>query len=113
MKVGEKINHESFVKTHRQFDDMQGLVNAIRNLAVVWSWGAHAWTKMNEYCLRFKVQGHHHKGHVYIVVNGGDTFDIYLTTSNRKITKILTDIYLDSLIDVIDREVERVPEYEY
>lgn len=111
MKVGEKIDHASFVKTHVPFGSMQELANALRRNQKVWSWGAHAWTKMNENCLRFMVQGHHHKGHIYLVVNGSDLFDIYLTTSRGMIKKIHTDIYLDMLVDVIDVDVEKIPAY--
>lgn len=111
MKVGQKIDHASFTKTHREFYSMQELVNTIQRLAAVWSWGAHAWTKMNSHCLRFMVQGHHHKGHVYIVVNGDDLFDIYLTTSRGTIKHIMTDIYVDMLIETIDEKVERIPAY--
>ena len=111
MKIKEKIDHNAFIETHREFDTMQDLVNAIRTNAVIWSWGAHAWTKMNDFCLRFKVQGHHHNGHVYIVVNGADLFDVYLTTSRGTIKNIFTDIFVDCLIDTIDNAVERIPSY--
>ena len=113
MKVGEKIDFQSFTKTHREFYSMQELVNAIlvNHIEKVWSWGAHAWTKMNDYCLRFMVHGHHHHGHVYLVVNGGDLFDVYLTTSRGKIKDIMTDIFIEDLVDVIDRKVERIEAY--
>lgn len=111
MKIGEKIDCKSFVTSHRPFDDMNGLVNAIRRNMIVWSWGANNWTKMNDYSLRFTVNGHHFKGHIYLVVNGSDLFDIYLTSNRGNIKDILTDIYLEDLIDVIDRRIERIPEY--
>lgn len=111
MKVGEKIDHKVFTDTHRRFDDVQGLVNAMRRNQKVWSWGAHAWTRMNEYCLRFMVQGHHHKGHVYLVVNGSDLFDAYLTSSQGTIKDIITDLYLEDLIDAVDAKVERIEAY--
>ena len=111
MKIGQKIDHNSFTKTHREFYSQQELVNAIRRNAKVWSWGAHAWTKMNEYCLRFMVQGHHHRGHVYIVVNGSDLFDIYLTTSRGTIKHIMNDVFVEDLVRTIDEKVERIPAY--
>jgi hypothetical protein len=111
MQVGQKIDASFFMSGHRPFDDMQGLVNAVRPNPVVWSWGAHAWTKMNDFCLRFKVNGHHHKGYVYLVVNGSDLFDIYLTKNNDKITKIIDDVYIENLIRSIDEAVERLPSY--
>ena len=111
MKVGEKIDHNSFTKTHREFYSMQELANVLRRNQKVWSWGAHAWTKMNDYCLRFMVQGHHHHGHVYLAVNGGDLFDVYLTSNRGKIKEIITDIFIEDLVDVIDEKVERIDSY--
>ena len=57
------------------------------------------------------VSGHHHKGHVYIVLAGDDTFTLYLTTSKGTIKKIVEMVYIDELIDRIDVEVERIKEY--
>jgi len=111
MKINDTIDFQSFTKTHRQFHSMQELVNALRITPAVWSWGAHDWTKMNKSCLRFKVQGHHHKGYVYLVVNGADLFDVYLTTSQGTIKHIMTDVYYDDLISVIDLKVEYIDEY--
>jgi hypothetical protein len=108
-----KIDWKSFATdgNHRSFDDMEGLVGVLRRHQTVWSWGAHAWTKMNDYCLRFKVQGHHHYGHIYLVVNGRDLFDIYLTSLRGTVREHIEDVYLDSLIEVIDDKVERIAAY--
>jgi len=115
MELGKKIDHENFTKGHRPFDDMNGFVNAIRRngIFILWSWGAHAWTKMNAYCLRFMVSGNHHKGHVYIVVNGADLFDAYLTTSRGTIKSIEKDIYIEDFIDRLDSKIERIDAYKY
>lgn len=105
------IDHNSFLATHRPFDDMQGLVNSLRRLQTVWSWGAHGWTRMNSHCLRFMVRGHHHKGHVYLTVNGSDLFDVILTSSRGTIKQTVTDVFVDDLVDTIDTLVERIPAY--
>jgi hypothetical protein len=63
--------------------------------------------------IRMRVSGNHHKGYVYIFLNGMDLFDVYLTTLQNKI-KIRTDemgIYFDQLVEWIDDRVERIPEY--
>ena len=60
---------------------------------------------------RFAVQGHHHKGHVYVVLAYDDTFTIYYTTLKGVIKDIQCGIYIDQLIEVIDRKVEYVPIY--
>lgn len=105
------INAAEFLETHRPFGDMQGLVNSLRRLQTVWSWGAQGWTRMNANCLRFAVKGHHHRGHVYLAVNGGDLFDVYLTTSRGTIKHTVIDLFLEDLVDAIDVLVERIPEY--
>ncbi len=111
MNVGDKINIEEFNTGHREFLGMQEFVQNIARLRKVWSWGAHAWTKMNDYCLRFKVNGNHFSGHVYLVVNGADLFDVYYTTTRGTIKMIDNDIYLDMLLDTIDKKVEWIEDY--
>lgn len=77
-----------------------------------WSWGANAFVTVKTKALRFKVNGHHHKGHVYLSVNGCDLFDVVLTSTMGTVKKVMTDIYFDDLFDRIDVEIERIPEYQ-
>jgi len=107
----QNIKNIDFSKGHREFHGMQEFVNVIRKTQIVWSWGAHNWTKMSKFVLRFTVNGHHHKGHIYISVNGADYFDIYLTTNRGNIVEIIRDIDISSIIGVIDDRIERIPEY--
>ena len=95
----------------REFDQTE-LVNAIRRSVKVMSWGCHAWTVYKKLVLRFKVEGNHHKGHVYISLNFMDTFDIHLTSTHGNIKKKIEGIYIDQLIDVLDKEIEYIPEYQ-
>jgi hypothetical protein len=108
MMVGEKIDCSTFLKGYRPFEDMQGLVNAMRKNTIVWCWAADKFTKMNDFCLRFAVNGHLHKGHVYVVVNSADLFDLFITSNRGKIKTIINDVYLGDLIDTIDNNVETV-----
>lgn len=75
------------------------------------SWGAHAFTRIGKKALRFKVNGHHHKGHVYISVNGSDLYDVHIATLQGTILKEINDLYFDMLFDAIDKEIEYIPEY--
>jgi hypothetical protein len=107
MKVGDNIlEHLDEFKKGREWDQTE-LVNAIRGLQVVWCWGPQAWTTMNKFALRFKVNGYLHKGHVYLSVNASDLFDVTLTTMRGKIISITTDIYVSELVSTIDGLVER------
>ena len=76
-----------------------------------WSWGAHAFTRIGKKALRMTVQGHHHKGHVYICVNGKDLYDVYLCSNRGNIKEVINDIYVEDLFDVMDAKIERIPEY--
>jgi hypothetical protein len=93
------------------------LINLLKSSGVIMmSWGAdgfmidqHKTPRM----FRMTVRGNHHKGYVYIFLNGMDLFDVYLTDYKGKI-KDRTDemgIYFDQLVDWIDEKVERIPEY--
>lgn len=96
---------------YRDFNDMQALVSAIARTMKVMSWGAHAWTRMSNKLLRFKVQARRHKGHIYIGVNGSDLFDVFLTSTHGRVIKEFKDVYLEDLVTTIDNEIERIPEY--
>lgn len=94
--------------TQRTFDPSE-LVNALRGNMTVWSWGAHAWTKNEENTmLRFTVNGHHHKGHVYITLAWNDTFTVTLTSNRGNVKHSMENVYIDMLIDVIDDKVEYI-----
>ena len=81
-------------------------------LNILWSWGFNS-PKALENGLMFKVQGFIFKGWVKIVYNEGtDLFDISLLTSKMETKKEITGIYFDELVEMIDNEVEKVPNYE-
>jgi len=98
------------------FDELISLLK--NDIRIFWSWGVPSKSfvvdKINyPTMVRFTVNGHHHKGHVYIFLNGSDLFDVFLTTSQGKI-KNRTDemgLYFDQLVEWIDEMVERIPEY--
>lgn len=115
---GEKINYEEIVKSCRDMNPNE-VIQLLR--ADFWrfaTWGATAFTvdnKRRTRMLRFKVNGHHHKGHVYIFVNGMDLFDVYLTTLQGTIKEVSDSshggLYFDMLFDWIDERVEKVDDY--
>lgn len=113
MKNGEIINLEKV--TCRPFNLNETLSLLQFNRSIYWSWGTHALKgftiKGEPKALRFAVQGYHHKGHVYIVLNGQDLYDVYFTTRKGKIVDSKCGIYFDMLVDVIDKRVEKIPEY--
>lgn len=76
------------------------------------SWGFHnAMEELKNKCYKFTVNGYHHKGHVHIILNGLDLFDIYYTTNRGTIKKIRNDIYVFDLLDILDTDIEKIPGY--
>lgn len=76
------------------------------------SWGFRkVCVVVKDKCYRFRVNGHHHKGHVYITLNGLDLFDIHFTSIHGVIKKIKTDVYVFDLLETLDTEIERISTY--
>jgi len=106
-----KLDIYELAKTVRTQNCNETLQVVSHDKVVFYSWGAHAFTNFANKVLRFKVNGHHHKGHVYIVVNGSDLYDVYLTTTRGNIVKEMKDIYFDELQTRIDNAIERIEQY--
>ena len=114
-EVGNKIDIEP-LKKGRYFD-AQTTINQLNagGRQKVWSWGFHnpvAFAdKRNVYALRFTVNGRLFKGHIYIVLNGADLYDIYYCSNRGNIKMVDNDIFCEDLTDVIDRKIERIKKY--
>ena len=103
MKIGEILNP---IEVGERSFDPQDLFNNLRRLQTVWCWGAQAWTVHKDKFLRFKSNGFLHKGHVYILLGWDDTFTVVLTTLKGKVISIDAGVYVDMLVNVIDRRIE-------
>ena len=63
--------------------------------------------------LGFHVQGFIHTGMVRIILDEGkDLFEIHLIPDSEGEEKVIEDVYLDMLVSVIDRNVEKTDDYE-
>ena len=113
-KVKEVLDIEEGSCRDINIPELQSLLQ--RDINVYWSWGSRNPTVDNTNrpkMFRIRVSGHHHKGYVYIFLNGVDLFDVYLTNL-KNVIKVRTDemgIYFDDLVEWIDNRVERIPEY--
>ena len=107
----EKINYVETFKDKRDINATETISQLRVNISRFWSWGAHAFTRIGKKALRFKVNGHHHKGHVYISVNGLDLYDVHITTTKGNIIAEINDLYCDQLAEIIDEKIEKIPEY--
>lgn len=113
-EVGEVLNIQKAVCREFDVNEIFQYVRRASNGAcpISWSWGFNnPMIAIKNKALRFTVQGHHHKGHVYIVLDFMDTFTIYFTTNRGTIKKISADVYIDVLVNVLDTQIERIPEY--
>ena len=63
--------------------------------------------------LRFSVEGYLHAGKVEVVYDEGyDTFIVRILKKDGSIKKEVQDVYVDGLVDAIDRLVEKCDDYE-
>ena len=87
---------------------IMGILKA--KLMVVWSWGFNSPMAMPN-GLRFKVQGFKFRGVVEVVYNEGkDLFEVSFI-KRGKVVEVITDVYLNMLVDVIDNKVEKTADY--
>lgn len=83
---------------------------------IVMSWGVSKVLKIKVGHwdgIRLHVQGFVHEGAVNILYNEGtDLFDIQFIDLNEKIVKTIEDVYIDQLIEILDTNIEKCPNYE-
>ena len=108
--IGTKIDIDKISEKCREMNIQEiHSVVAGSGMTRAWSWGFRNPVEMKpDYCYRFTVSGHHHKGHVYIFLNFLDLFDIYYTSNQGTIKKIKTNIFIDELIETLDKDIERI-----
>ena len=80
-------------------------------LMVVFSWGFHS-ARAIENGLAFYVQGYKHTGRVEVVYDEGwDLFNVRTINPDGTIKEQQEGIYVDGLVEVIDRMVEKTDDY--
>lgn len=79
-------------------------------LMVVFSWGFHKPQRLpDDRGLKFQVEGFKYRGSVEVIYKGGvDLFEVVLVDTGVKVE----DVYLDSLVEVIDNLVEKTSIYQ-
>ena len=90
------------------------------------SWGFNQPVKVPDgNGMEFSVEGFIHQGKVRVLYNAGthqgkvrvlynagtDAFDIYILNADGSTKEAIEEVYLDVLVDVIDRHVERCENY--
>ena len=80
-------------------------------LMVVFSWGIHAATAIED-GLAFQVHGFKHQGRVEVQYDAGwDLFTVKTFNQDGTIKEENEGIYVDGLVEAIDKMVERTPDY--
>lgn len=83
-------------------------------MTIIMSWGIDpSKARVIENGIELHVQGFLHTGFLQITLNeGADLFEITLLSEERETVKFIDGVYLDCLVDTIDREVEKCDNYE-
>jgi len=83
------------------------------NKGIFWSWGASNFTNFENKGLLFKVNGHHHKGYVFITLDWSDTYTVDIISTQGNIKNTYEMVYFDMLVDIIDNRIEKIANYTY
>lgn len=80
--------------------------------SIIMSWGFHNAVAIDN-GLRFSVQGYIHTGKVEVIYDeGADLFNVRILNIDGTIKQEENGIFLDELVDIIDRLVEKCPNYD-
>ena len=80
-------------------------------LMIVFSWGFHN-ARAIENGLAFDVQGYKHNGRVEVIYDEGwDLFNVRTINRDGTIKEQQDGIYVDGLVECIDRMVEKTDDY--
>ena len=78
------------------------------------SWGFNLPVRFHDGIgVELSVEGLIHQGRVKVLYDAGaDAFDIYIMNADGSTKEVIEEVYIDVLVDVIDRHVERCENYE-
>lgn len=108
-------NMEATENTNRNYELAMYIWRILKTqMTVIMSWGIDpSKARVITNGMEIHVQGFLHTGFLQITLNEGtDLFEITLLSENRETVKFIDGIYLDCLVDTIDRAVEKCDNYE-
>jgi hypothetical protein len=109
--TNEKIFEVCFPLMEREFNLSETMSVLRYNPQIYWSWGVSKLQNLNDKGLLLNVNGHHHKGSVFITLSFNDTYSVYIINNRGKILNEYKEVYFDMLTEVIDNRIERIKEY--
>ena len=108
-------NMEATENTNRNLELAMYIWRILKTqMTVIMSWGIDpSKARVITNGMEIHIQGFLHTGFLQITLNEGtDLFEITLLSENRETVKFIDGIYLDCLVDTIDRAVEKCDNYE-
>ncbi len=79
--------------------------------SIYWSWGVSKLMNFENKVLTLKVNGHHHKGYVFISLAWNDTYTVNIVSTHNNVKNTFKEVYFDMLVNTIDKEIEYVKDY--
>ncbi|RAK21627.1 hypothetical protein B0I03_10559 [Flavobacterium aquaticum] len=96
----------------RDFDISETVAQLkLPNIQVYWSWGVERLVNFQNKGLLILVNGHHHKGWLFIRLSWDDTYSYFLLEGNKTIKKEVHNVYCDQLQELIDLDIEYIEDY--
>ena len=97
--------------TLADYEMSQYIYGILLSPTILMSWGFNTPIVIKQ-GLKFSVNGFLLKGQVQITYNeGADLFDLTFFTEDNQVCNTINGVYIDELVDTIDRHVERVDNY--
>lgn len=102
-------NFENLVQ--REFNPKETLQVLQHNKQIYWSWGVEKLVNYYDKGLILIVNGHHHKGLLFIRLSWDDTYSYFLLNDDNSIKKEVHNVYFDELQNRVDKDIEYINEY--
>ena len=115
MMKSTQRNMKASENTNRNYELAMYIWQILKTqMTIIMSWGIDpSKARVIENGIELHVQGFLHTGFLQITLNeGADLFEITLLSEKRETVKFIDGVYLDCLVDTIDREVEKCDNYE-
>jgi hypothetical protein len=100
-------------KFEREFNTLETLAVLTHNQPIYFSWGVSNRVNFNNKALVLKSNARRHKGYIVITLAWNDTYSVYLVSTHGTLKKEFKEVYFDTLVETIDNEIEKVPEYSF
>jgi hypothetical protein len=95
----------------REFDPTETMRVLTSDMMVYFSWGVSKKYNFDNKGLLLKVSGNHHKGFVLITLDWMDTYTVHIISNKGEIEDVYENVFFDELTEIIDKRIERIPDY--